>query len=160
MKNIILIISVCIYTYSYSQSLSPEVIASAGEYFEGTNAKLSWTLGEVAVETFSGTNTILTQGFQQKFDITTIQNELESKYQISIYPNPSNDLINIIVDLGSNEQYNVQLFDMQGKILENYKFCGNTSKIDVSKYAPAQYLLRINNSKGEPIKMTKVTKNF
>lgn len=48
-----------------AQSVSPEVISSSGDYFEGSNGSLSWTLGEIATETFSNGNNILTQGFQQ-----------------------------------------------------------------------------------------------
>lgn len=54
----------------YSQSVSPEVISSAGDYYEGANVSLSWTLGEIATETYSNGNVILTQGFQQPFGIT------------------------------------------------------------------------------------------
>ena len=53
-----------------AQSVSPEVVASAGDYFEGTNASLSWTLGEIATETYSNGNIILTQGFQQPVSVT------------------------------------------------------------------------------------------
>jgi len=53
-----------------AQSVSPEVVASAGDYFEGINASLSWTLGEIATETYSNGNIILTQGFQQPVSVT------------------------------------------------------------------------------------------
>ena len=52
------------------QSISPSVIASAGNYHEGTTASLSWTLGEIATETYTAGNVILTQGFQQPISIS------------------------------------------------------------------------------------------
>lgn len=52
-----------------AQSVSPEVISSAGDYFEGANASLSWTLGEIATETFSNGSVTLNQGFQQPFPL-------------------------------------------------------------------------------------------
>ncbi|MCF8403889.1 MAG: hypothetical protein K9H58_08090 [Bacteroidales bacterium] len=54
----------------FSQSVSPEVISSAGDYYQGATVSLSWTLGEIATETYSNGNYILTQGFQQPFGIT------------------------------------------------------------------------------------------
>lgn len=51
--------------YTYSQSLTLTVIASAGSYYESDNLRLSYTLGEIAVSTLSTSNLILTQGFQQ-----------------------------------------------------------------------------------------------
>ena len=52
-----------------AQSVSPEVISSSGDYFEGVNGSLSWTLGEIATETYTAGNIILTQGFQQPITV-------------------------------------------------------------------------------------------
>jgi len=52
-----------------AQSIERDVVAGSGDYFEGTNSLLSWTLGEIATETYSAGNIILTQGFQQAFGI-------------------------------------------------------------------------------------------
>ena len=54
----------------YSQSISQNVVATSGDYFENANASVSLTLGEVVTETFSTGNVILTQGFQQALSIT------------------------------------------------------------------------------------------
>lgn len=48
-----------------SQSLDRSVLASAGEYYSSPVASLSWTLGEIATETYTSANVHLTQGFQQ-----------------------------------------------------------------------------------------------
>jgi len=48
-----------------SQSIERDVVASSGDFFEGDNISLSWTLGEIAVETYDNGSNILTQGFQQ-----------------------------------------------------------------------------------------------
>ncbi|MCB2219858.1 MAG: hypothetical protein KQI35_05625 [Bacteroidetes bacterium] len=48
-----------------AQSIERSVVASAGDYFEGAGVSMSWTLGEIATETFTSGNVILTQGFQQ-----------------------------------------------------------------------------------------------
>lgn len=53
-----------------AQSVSPDVIASSGDYFEGSNVSLSWTLGELAVETYTAGNFVLTQGFQQPINVS------------------------------------------------------------------------------------------
>ena len=50
-----------------AQSLSPQVIASAGTYAAAGGVSLSWTLGEAFTTTLQGGGTILTQGFQQPF---------------------------------------------------------------------------------------------
>jgi hypothetical protein len=70
MKTLLTFFAFTIICSVKSQSLSPTVISSSGGYFTGTSASLSWTLGEIATETFNNGSYILTQGFQQPFGIT------------------------------------------------------------------------------------------
>ena len=53
----------------FAQSIDREVISTSGDYFEGPNSSVSWTLGEIATETLTDGNIILTQGFQQPFGV-------------------------------------------------------------------------------------------
>jgi len=71
MKSLIILLVTVLFPFFISaQTVSPEVISSSGDYFEGANGSLSWTLGEIATETFSSGNIILTQGFQQPITVT------------------------------------------------------------------------------------------
>jgi hypothetical protein len=77
MKRLLTIIFICCLSTTWAQSLSPTVIASSGGYFEGTNASLSWTLGELATETLDNGSNILTQGFQQPVEGIAIGIDLD-----------------------------------------------------------------------------------
>ncbi|OQX82230.1 MAG: hypothetical protein B6D64_00925 [Bacteroidetes bacterium 4484_276] len=69
MKTLITTIAIWLSaTVLYGQSVSPEVIATSGGYFENAEISLSWTLGETVTETFSSGNVTLTQGFQQPYN--------------------------------------------------------------------------------------------
>lgn len=68
-KNLLFICILGVFAIQ-AQSLSPTVIATSGGYFSGTTVCLSWTLGEIATETFSSGIYILTQGFQQHIGIS------------------------------------------------------------------------------------------
>ncbi|MCD4694622.1 MAG: hypothetical protein K8S16_00165 [Bacteroidales bacterium] len=71
MKKLNIITIACLLSLTVAaQSLSPEVIASSGDYYEGTNNSISFTLGEIATETYSNGSNILTQGFQQPVSVT------------------------------------------------------------------------------------------
>lgn len=52
-----------------AQSLSPVVVSSSGDHFQATNGSVSWTLGELVTETYASTNIVLTQGFQQPYQM-------------------------------------------------------------------------------------------
>ncbi|MCB9283149.1 MAG: hypothetical protein H6563_03670 [Lewinellaceae bacterium] len=42
-----------------------QLIGAVGNYYQSSAGSISWSVGEVAVRTISGTNNQLTQGFQQ-----------------------------------------------------------------------------------------------
>ena len=65
-----ILLALMIPGFLVAQSLTPSVIASSGNYFQGSTASLSWTLGEMATETYSAGNVILTQGFQQPINVS------------------------------------------------------------------------------------------
>lgn len=66
MKNLfVLAISLLISGLISAQSIERDVVASSGDYFDNGSVSLSWTLGEIATETYTAGNVILTQGFQQ-----------------------------------------------------------------------------------------------
>jgi hypothetical protein len=75
-----------------AQSLTPFVIASGGNIFSTPSVSLSYTIGEMAmVETYSKSNNILTQGFQQPPPnlATAINPQGFPGLSIKIFPNPS-----------------------------------------------------------------------
>ena len=92
-----------------AQSIERDVVAGSGDYFEGANSSLSWTLGEIATETYTAGNIILTQGFQQDFGIVIHGIDLN----VLVYlegPYDMGSMITILKDDGQiphNQPYNV-----------------------------------------------------
>lgn len=68
-----------------------------------------------------------------------------------IYPNPTNNLINI--DLGNNELQNasIQLIDLLGKTLISNKVTHQKITLNISDYAQGVYLIKFNNSYGSKV---------
>jgi PKD repeat protein len=60
-------------THSFSQSVTPILVGSEGAFDSGGGITVSYTIGEIATETFTGNGgaTIVTQGFQQPENICT-----------------------------------------------------------------------------------------
>ena len=63
---------------------------------------------------------------------------------VSIYPNPSNGVINI---KSSSDLLNVNVFDISGKIVHSYMLNGNLS-IDLSQLEKGSYIIELRNSTG------------
>jgi len=153
MKKIYLLaISTLIFSGALrAQSLTPTVIASAGDFLTNGTLSLSFTLGEVAVTTLQATNLILTQGFQQPFELD-VANAVESKpvnWSVKAYPNPVTDILKIRFTLKKTDDYILQLLDVTGKKLLikelNRVATGETYEVDMSGYAPGIYLLNITS---------------
>lgn len=78
-----------------------------------------------------------------------ITNISETKnMQVQIYPNPANDLIFIKTDDPGSEEINIELTDMTGKKVFE-KRIRNNSTIDVSKFTPGIYLVKILDLNGK-----------
>ena len=130
-----------------AQTIAPEVLASSGAHFTGTNASLSWTIGEVMIETVSGTNNMLTQGFHQPgVQATIIEEVLPSHVEINVFPNPATE--SITVNLENNTlKLNAELYDMTGKLLISKEIepLQSSFVVNVKDLANAGYLLRIHS---------------
>ncbi|HBX49740.1 MAG: hypothetical protein A2275_01480 [Bacteroidetes bacterium RIFOXYA12_FULL_35_11] len=143
-----------------SQSLSPEVITTVGDYFTNSYASLSITIGELATETVSNSNNILTQGFQQSQYFTVdIEENKKNGFAVTVFPNPTNDILNIDIKTEQNLNTRIQLCDENGKILidENIKVLETSRKYDLKIFAAGLYFLKIktDNDYSKTVKIIK-----
>lgn len=166
MKRLILIAAICfigILAYGQNDTISRQVIATAGGDTTVNGVSVSWTLGEVAIETIANEDStvILTQGFQQgEYVITSVGEALSDEFEINIYPNPATEYI--IVDLKSNEIKStvVEIYNMEGKLVYNSKFekASGENRISLSTMNANQYILRVLDTSGNVLQTFKLIK--
>jgi len=127
------------------QSISPQVIASAGTHYTGSNAQLSWTIGEPVITTVSNGSNTITQGFHQTLlDIVSVEEQNTAGVNVNVFPNPTQDRVNINL-VNNLKDLQMDLFDMTGKLLQARRIgaAENNVQVDMTNYARANYLLRI-----------------
>ncbi|PLX10156.1 MAG: hypothetical protein C0597_17260 [Marinilabiliales bacterium] len=164
MKKLYILILLCFATlFVAGQSISSYVIASAGESNEAGGINISWTLGEIAIETLEdNANTlVLTQGFQQGyFEITSVGEPLSNNFSLNIYPNPASDFV--WVDLDSKEIVNavIELYDLEGRLLYNDQFnvLEGPNKVSLQDLNASQYIIRVVDSSGNILQTFKLIK--
>lgn len=63
----LLVLTICaaFSAFANGQTLSPTVISTAGDFYTGTAATLSITIGEPVIETYTSGSSVLSTGFQQ-----------------------------------------------------------------------------------------------
>ena len=147
--------------YLFSQSISPDVVAAAGDYFSNGTISISWTLGEVATETIGNGTYTLTQGFQQpNYLITAVPKYLNPKFEVTLYPNPTTD--NVKLTLKGNENFDllVSLYDAIGRELLSSKVTAGTAEkdIDMTSYRAGIYFVKVAQTNGEGLKTIQVAK--
>ena len=93
------LISAALIAFSLN-TFAQQIIATSGGYFEGENISMSWTLGEPVIETFAGEDIILTQGFQQPYNIylSQVLNIPAGWSGVSGYIDPVNKGVEAIFD--------------------------------------------------------------
>ena len=65
MKTLLISLLLTVSAISFGQSIDQNVVSTAGDQHQSNNASISWTLGEVATESYTNGNATLNQGFQQ-----------------------------------------------------------------------------------------------
>lgn len=146
MKKYICISFFSIIFLSISQeaiNIEPSVVTGCGGSLQGysmISLKTDFTLGDIAIETISSENFMLTQGFHQP-SLGIISINEDSYSEISVYPNPTVDIINLEL-LGFEGNYvNVQILDLSGRLIyselatiNSEKHQINTSILDIGSY--------------------------
>jgi hypothetical protein len=158
-KPLLFFLSLLFCGLGFSQSVSPEVTASAGEHFTGTNAQLSWTIGETMIETFGNGSNQLSQGFHQTNLMVTAVEDLLESFQVSVFPNPATDVLNIEWSEIS-APLTLTLYEATGRQLLRQNTIGQTvtKTLDLTAYSAGSYLLHLSNPDGKTIKTFKILK--
>ncbi len=64
---------------------------------------------------------------------------------LSVFPNPTTDLINIMVDKASRLPSQIELLTIERKLVHTQAIVSQTTSVDISDYAPGVYILVLKN---------------
>ncbi len=144
MKNILF--SIVLIPLSFS-ALAQEVISSQGDSYSNASAAIDFTIGEVVINTGTSGSTILTQGFHQtNWNFVGLEDHFPG-YEVSLYPNPLSDLLNIKIQNFKDVSYS--LIDIQGKIVLQDNLNSELTSIGVDHLAPGSYSLVLSNQENK-----------
>ncbi len=153
-----------ISSFCLAQSLSPNVISSAGGIDKTDAITIEWTVGESAVKTTSADDQIYTEGFHQPtlrvLGITAQNETLSPAYAITIAPNPVKSILTVSIQSQDEASVLLYLTDINGKSIASSRaiFKNDSKDLDMSAFTTGIYLLQIKNTKGDLIKTYKISK--
>jgi len=160
MKRYLFIFAFLQIVISSGAQVKQEVIASAGDYNLNGNLSISWTLGETIIPTFTSADNsvVLTHGFQQQMIITSIEENLDIRVNVKVFPNPASDFVNIQFEAPVDEEIELSVFDSQGKIFKIEKIKPATSERQINLQDVPSGVCFLRLAKGKFFNIYKVVK--
>ena len=147
MKKTLLGLALITSSMSIAQTVTPDVIATAGAHFAIPSVQISWTLGEPVTQTLSNGTAQLTQGFQQSNISVVGVSDYDFTYSVEVYPNPTIDVVRVelseIVTNGS-----LSIIDPTGKTVLVKAITESEFLLDFAPYAQGTYFLNLMNEGG------------
>jgi hypothetical protein len=130
-------------------NIENQAVSNAGEFYTGSWGSLQVNIaGEPVIETISGGNAIITQGFEQpKFKGVGIISLPANAPAINLYPNPASSEVNIAFSLPNAGKIAFRLFDMAGREVGGYakdiQAGQQTEVINLDNLSQGLYMLNI-----------------
>ena len=127
------------HKYDLNDTATLVAIASSGYKF------VNWTENNTEVSENSSysfkvtDNRTLTANFEAQTSVDDLQDEIN----ISIYPNPVYEMLNIEVE-GINSKLSYEIINIMGQVIVNESL-DNKNRIDISELVVGEYIVRIKN---------------
>lgn len=164
-KHNLLIICIISFHFIHAQESFQYIISPTGSSDIHQNIQVNWTIGEMAIKTFTTSNYMLTEGFHQPLlSVEEIINNNElsrlEKLNISIWPNPTSSILQIKINSEFNEIGLISLKTIEGRDLQSttVSLYSGHYEFAMGIYPPGVYLLRLINEGGALLKTYKIIK--
>ena len=132
--------------FSYSQTITQDVISNGGETYSQVNGSVQFNIGETMVETYiSNDAPEMYLGFEQgSYSVTSIkENKPITSVEIFLYPNPNTGIFNL--NVSSLDGFKYRVTDNMGKNILNSSLYATLTTIDISKIERGIYNLTVYN---------------
>lgn len=155
MKIILLLFLIVVYSTGL---LAQQVVATAGGTLSIASGSISYTIGEGVAQTLSKGDKILTQGFHQTIVTVNEISELKDlEFSISVFPNPTSNVLTLKIDKEKLWGFQYLLFDMNGKLISQKYLESSETKIPVDQLMEGFYIIKIQDGTKE-LKTFKIIK--
>jgi hypothetical protein len=149
------------FILSLSTVTAQESVNATGGDASGSGGSVSYSVGQIAHQTHTGTNGSVVEGVQHPYEIsvvTIIEKAKGINLSVTAYPNPTSDYLTLRVNEFDISNLSYQLYDINGKLLKAKKISGNQKNIVMSNLVPATYFVKVIKGNKE-VKSFKIIKN-
>ena len=137
-----------------------ESVNASGGDATSSGGTVAYSVGQLVYTTNTSSSGTVSQGVQQAYEIYSVGiKETELNISLSVFPNPTADNLTLQISDYNNEKLSYQLFDLQGKLLNNGQVTAQQTLINTSSLSPATYFINVLNKENKQVQSYKVIKN-
>ena len=152
------IIAITLFIFTNIQA-QQSIVSSGGDAM-GSGGAVSYSVGQIVYTKNTGSTGSGAQGVQQPYEISVVVgiDEAHGIRLMTVFPNPTTNLVVVIVENFEVTNLTFQLFDTNGRLIENKKIVVEDTTIDLNGYPATIYFLQVLD-KNKVIKTFKIIKN-
>ena len=129
-------------TLSKAQSIERDIIAPAGGFFETGSIQMAWVIGDLVIGAYDIGHLIVPFGTGTNVpDFTAVSS------QISVFPNPTADIVFLKLDMDNIENCTYYLYDLQGREIQNRNITAKLTDLNFAPFESGVYILRVIKEK-------------
>ena len=168
MRQFILLFSFLLFNKLLgAQTITQSVESSGGDYHKQINGSVQLTIGEVFTTTNVNDSARQYGGFQQgsyligELPLEPVvlgipKTDSSFNLNVTIYPNPSSGIFNLLVNSNSNDSLTIELYSTLGQVmLKQTAFTNTPNAFNISSYSGSVFYLTIIYTKTNTKKHTK-----
>lgn len=125
-----------------------QALAVTGSDISSASGSVSYSIGQIDYIS-SGTLVSVSQGIQQSYGKLIV--EINSTISITVWPNPVFNILNVKISDDIGTGLDIQLYNINGKLLESRKSNSNFLNIAMENFAPATYILLVTHLKQKTV---------
>ena len=161
-RSLLSLFFVIVCMFSFAQNA---LVPTGGEA-TGNAGSVSYTIGQIAVQTVANSNASVSEGVQQPFEIQTVgvDNYPQITLDAKVYPNPTADKLTLsigssVVETHGRASLRAALFNNNGQHIRTLNVAGAQTDIDMTDLSSGTYYLRVTDDK-QTLKTFKVVKTM
>lgn len=153
------LITIC-FLFGIGFLSAQESINASGGVATGSGGSVSYSVGQLTYNTYTGSNGTITQGVQQSFEIseTLSVDNTAILLEASIFPNPTTDYLNLRLKDTNVSELSFQIIDITGKLITTEKLVTSNTIIQMDYLPATTYFMTVFRNQ-KTIKTFKIIKN-
>jgi hypothetical protein len=142
MRSIITLLFILTFTMDVS---AQQTANTSGKNVSQNNTSVSYSIGEVYYNTTLNSNSVITQGIQQPYEIYLISGIGNEKdvMLITAFPNPTSTVLKLLIQDIKLDGLNYKLYDLLGKEILSGDIQKNQTELDLNNLMPAVYFIKV-----------------